>query len=376
MAIYVKRYNGSSWVNTTVKRYNGSSWVDAYTYRWDGSKWVQIYPETAITVSNKAVSGSGLTTYRTSYKDWKAGDAKQGSGADWDGSVANWGYVGIQSTSYTGSGSVSSVSAASFHGTRGSAGYYSNDQTIYFYRCSASTSGTPSTSNIYGSFTCKTGGPGSGKAITTKTISGTSAVKDFLNQVNSAKYLYIYSNATGDYLDLDAATLTLSYVYTASSAAYEISTSTVSLAADMPSTLAGKDSLHKMVIYNDEIDLPFEEVIRRRVDNEVEDIPASDIIEGYVPMPWTREKYVQEIDENKYMARVEVFSMGQNDEAQVSLDKYEWNTMYQKDPKTAYVEAELSSDYNRVLDWVYIRVIDRETGEVHCTTEIEPLFIV
>ena len=62
MAIYVKRYNGSSWVDGVVKRYNGSSWVDAYTYRWDGSKWVQIYPETAITVTDKTLTGSGFYT--------------------------------------------------------------------------------------------------------------------------------------------------------------------------------------------------------------------------------------------------------------------------------------------------------------------------
>lgn len=29
MAVYVKKYNGSAWVDAAVKRYNGSAWVDA-----------------------------------------------------------------------------------------------------------------------------------------------------------------------------------------------------------------------------------------------------------------------------------------------------------------------------------------------------------
>lgn len=377
MAVYVKRYNGSSWVNGTVKRYNGSSWVDAYVYKYDGSKWVQIYPETSVTTTQTA-TGSGYSTYKLTWATWDAGDAKQGSGANYDGSTANWGYLGILSTAYSGCGSVSSVSSATFAGIRGDAGTYNTNQTIKFYRCSATSSGTPTTSNIAGNFTCSTNGPGKNTSFSNKAISGISNVQDFMNQT-SYKYLYIYSNATADYLDLNSAQLTVSYTYLATAAAYETTTSMISLCADTPSTLVGKDSLLKMVIYNDELDYSLDEIFRRREDGIVQDIDATTVNDvDYIIKPWTRLYEIQEDDEDeeRYIARIEAFNLGMDDEVQMSLNKTDWFTMYQTNPDTQYMEAKLPSEYNRVFDWVYIRIINKKTEEVYHTKEIEPMFIV
>jgi hypothetical protein len=43
---YIKRYNGSSWVNVPIKRFNGSNWVDVDVYKYDGSKWVKLTAQT------------------------------------------------------------------------------------------------------------------------------------------------------------------------------------------------------------------------------------------------------------------------------------------------------------------------------------------
>lgn len=378
MAVYTKKYNGSAWVTAPVKKFNGSSWVDAYVYKYNGSSWIQIYPETSVTTT-QTVIGSGLTTYRGSYSSWASGDAKQGSGANYSGSTSNWGYLGILSTSYSGCGSISAVSSSTFAGTRGDSGTYNEDQTIKFYRCSASSSSTPTTSNIAGNFTCSTGGPGKNTSFSNKAISGLSNLKDFMNQ-SSAKYLYIYSNATADYLDLTDAQLTVSYTYLATTAAYEVTTSMLSLSADTPSNLIGSNSLYKKVIYNNEADMTLEEVFERRENGIVLDIDEATVNgEDYIIKPWTRFYEIVKIENEEseqYKARIEAFNLEMEDEVQVSLNKTDWFTMYQKDAKSNYMEADLPLEYNRVFDWVYVRIINKETEEVHCTKDIEPMFIV
>ena len=376
LAVDIKKYNGSSWVRGSVKKYNGSSWEEAYVYKYDGTKWVQIYPETPITTT-ETVIGSGYSTYKLTWATWDAGDAKQGSGANYDGSTANWGYLGILSTAYSGCGSVSSVSSATFAGTRGDAGTYNSNQTIKFYRCSVPSSGTPTTSNIAGNFTCSTNGPGKNTSFSNKTISGISNVQDFMNQT-SYKYLYIYSNATADYLDLNSAQLTVTYTYLATTVAYETTTSMISLCADTPSTLIGKDSLLKMVIYNNELDYSLDEIFKRRENGVVQDIDIATVNDAdYIIKPWTRLYEIQKIEnEERYIARIEAFNLGMDDEVQMSLNKTDWITMYQTNPNTQYMEANLPLGYNRVFDWVYVQIINKKTKEVYCTKNIEPMFIV
>ena len=381
MAIYVKRYNGSSWVDGVVKRYNGSSWVDAYTYRWDGSKWVQIYPETAITVTDKTLTGSGFNTWRMSYQSWNSADAKQGSGVDWDGSVANWGYCGIKATSWTGCGSITSVTKQQFSGTRGDAGYYNNDQTIKFYRSAVNSgaSGGLTASDVTGLFTCKTGGPGKNAAISTKTLSDNTAgnFKNWLNNVSSKPNLYIYSNATGDYLDLTACKITASYVYTAATAAFEDLTSVASIITysdnynDIKNT-----SYHTMTIYNDEVGMTLEEIIQRREDGIAEDIDPTTVDRAYVSKPWSREYKIEQDRDGNEMALVEVFGLKKFSEVQMSLDKVTWTTMHQLSAKYNYMCATLPSDFNKMYDWVHIRCINTEIDEIDFELDIEPTIII
>ena len=63
MAVYTKKYNGSSWVTAPFKKWNGSSWVDAKVMKYNGSAWVQIYPEKVVT-TNKTISSTSFNTRR------------------------------------------------------------------------------------------------------------------------------------------------------------------------------------------------------------------------------------------------------------------------------------------------------------------------
>lgn len=379
MAIYVKRYNGSSWVNTTVKRYNGSSWVDAYTYRWDGSKWVQIYPETIVTVSDKAVTSGTMNNYKSKMSDWK-GDkiARQGNGSTWSGSPANWGYMAISASSFTGSGSITSVTSAYFKGTRGGSGYYNDDQTVQFYRSAITTSGTPTTSNIAGNFKCTFKMPGKDTAFPNKAITmGTNGL-NWLNQANSQPRLYIYSNVAGDYASFTGTcTVTASYKYQAASAAFIDDTSPAMLltAKDDYNSIQNT-SYHVMPIYKEEENMSLTEIMQRREDGIVEDIDITTVDRYGMPDPWSRNYRVEEDRDGNLMALVEVFNLKMSSEVQMSLDKVNWTTMYQLDPKNNYMQAPLPPDFSKLTDWVYVRCIDKELDLIHFELDIEPVLII
>lgn len=377
MAIYVKRYNGSSWVNTTVKRYNGSSWVDAYTYRWNGSSWVQIYPETIVTVSDKAVSSGTKNTYKTT--GWKGdGIARQGNGSTWSGSAYNYGYFAISAASFTGSGSITSVTSATFSGTRGGSGYYNNEQTVNFYRSSVKPSTAPSTSTIAGKFTCAFKMPGKDTAFSGKSITmGTNGL-NWLNQANSQPQLYIYSNVADDYASFTGTCkITASYKYQATSAAFIDDTSPAMLLTAQDDYNSIKNtSYHTMPIYKEEENMSLQEIIQRREDGIVEDIDITTVDRNGISDPWSRNYRIEEDRDGNLMALVEVFNLKMSSEVQMSLDKVNWTTMYQLDPKNNYMQASLPSDFSKLTDWVYIRCIDKELDLIHFELDIEPTFII
>ena len=379
MAIYVKRYNGSAWVDTTVKRYNGSSWVDAYTYRWNGSSWVQIYPETIVTVDNKAVTSGTMNNYKSKMSDWKSDStARQGNGTTWGGSPSNWGYMAISASSFTGSGSITSVTSAYFKGTRGGSGYYNNEQTVQFYRSAITTSGTPTTSNIAGNFKCTFKMPGKDTAFSNQAITmGTNGL-NWLNQANSQPRLYIYSNVADDYASFTGTcTVTASYKYQASSVAFvdEASTAMLLTAADDYNSIKNT-AYHTMTIYKEEENMTLAEIIKRREDGIVEDIDQDTVDRFNVTRPWTKDYKIEKDDNGNLRVKIQVFALGMDDEVQVSLDKIKWTVMKQVDPKTNFMECILPSDYNKVTDWCYIRVINKKTDELYLTAEVEPMIMI
>lgn len=377
MTIYVKRYNGSAWVDGAVKRYNGSSWVDAYTYRWNGSSWVQIYPDTVVTVSSKAVSSGTKNTYKTT--GWKGdGIARQGNGSTWGGSSSNYGYFAISAASFTGSGSITSVTSATFSGTRGGSGYYNNEQTVKFYRSAVKPSTVPTTSTIAGRFDCTFTMPGNGVAFSNKSITmGTNGL-NWLNQANSQPQLYIYSATAADYASFtETCKITASYTYQATSAAFldEASAAMILTAEDDYNSIQNT-AYHTMPIYKEEENMTLAEIMQRREDGIVEDIDVTTVDRHGISDPWSRNYRVEEDRDGNLMALVEVFNLKMSSEVQMSLDKVNWTTMYQLDPKNNYMHAPLPPDFSKLTDWVYVRCIDKELDLIYFELDIEPTIII
>lgn len=376
MAVYTKKYNGSAWVTAPVKKWNGSAWVDAKVMKWTGSAWSQLYPETAVTTS-KTLSSTSFNTYRQS-KWLNTNTARQGVYSSYGSCM---GYLGLNAANIAGSGSITSIGSATFTGVRGGAGSYNSNQTLRFHRNNGAPSSTPGTPT--GQFNATTGGPGSGKTMSNRAITMSSEVTNWANQVGSKPYLYIYSTSTSDYADIQTScSITLNnYVYTAKTIAFESEKAIpLLMTADMYRETMNKEPYHSMTVYENEIDMTLEEIIQRRVDGIVEDIPYDSIIQAPEIKPWTRNYEVYESNTfslNKQLfVKVEVFNMDMNDEAQYSLDGEEWFTLYGTDADSDYLIAELPKDFNKYRDFIYVRVIDKEKEIIHTELNIEPLIYI
>ena len=379
MAVYTKRWNGSSWVTAPFKKWNGSQWVDAYVYKWNGSQWIQLYPEPIATAKITA-TGSGLRTYRDTWASWNTTKgAKQGNGNQkgWGGATANWGYLGVNCWQFSGCGSIVGVSVQQMGGTINATGYYNDDKTLHMYRGNKiEGDGNPA---VTGYMYSNTGGPGKNATMTTKNITGTE-FQNFLNNANGYPYLYIYSNSTNDYTGLSACWVYSEYQYSVAAAMFVDDGQAV--AYNIPEDeysmqLGGGHIYHKMPIYKDEYGLTLSEIMDRREQGIVEDIDPTtvDYMPGYIK-PWFKERDIYKENDNAIF-KIEVKNMGIHDEVQCSIDNTTWHTMYGKmdetDPALSdFVYMTMSQDYNMYRDFIYVRVVDKDRDAVVNECVVEP----
>lgn len=372
MAVYTKKYNGSAWVTAPVKKWNGSAWVDARVQKWTGSAWTQLYPETAVTTS-KTISSTSFNTYRDS-KWLNTNTARQGVYSSYGSCM---GYLGLNAANFPGSGSITSIGSATFTGVRGGAGSYNSNQTLRFHRNNGAPSSTPGTPT--GQFNATTGGPGSGKTMSNRAITMSSEVVNWANQVGSKPYLYVYSTSTSDYADIQTScSITLNnYIYTAKTIAFESEKAIpLLMTADMYKATKNREPYHSMTVYEDEVNMTLEEIIQRRVDGIVEDIPYDSIIQAPDIKPWTRNYEVYESNtlslDKQLFVKVEIFNMGMDDEAQYSLDGEEWFTLIGEDAEDDYLYGKLPSEFNKYRDFIHVRIIDKKKELIYNTLTIEP----
>ena len=402
--IQIKKYNGSAWVDGAVKKYNGSSWVDGYTYKWNGSAWVQIYPDTFVSTS-KTITGSSTTwTYRAKvYKNWKQEDAKQGSGGNYSssggsGDSNHYGFLNLSSNKFTGHGDVNSVSSASYTAKRGGAGKYNVNQTIKFYRGNivpTSPSSASPVDTLSGNFTCTTGSNvGSGGTMSNRSITGLDNFKNWMNGVSGKSQLYISSTASADYLSIKgASTVKASYVYRADvityvpsgggaasyglrspSNTYSTRTTTTSFGSGsvlkkVQSTV--DDAYHTMVIYPEEKNMTLDEIVAYRTENNLPDISTNDILTDYVKQPVIKDF---KIDHDNHMVKVQLDGLQDGHIPEFSIDGD--NYYFMSSPSVDIYTGDLTSEFDKNRDYVYIRVRNEITDSIDLEYIEEPLFLV
>jgi hypothetical protein len=374
LAVYTKKWSGSAWVTAPVKRYNGSSWVDAYTYRWNGSKWIQIYPETGVTQNFGWATGGKFRSWRSNGYETTTSTTtfKQGP---YNSYSAAYGYSDLTSASIPGTKNVTDIDGIEIYATRGGAGSYNEDRTIRFWRSANKPDAVPT---LLGSaWTATAYGVGSGETFYSD-MSITTHTLNWVNQANSGKYLWIYTSSASEYLSLGPVfKLEIDYTYVATTAAFvdDTTPATVVTAADDYNSIKNT-SYHTMTIYDDEIDMTLQEIMKRREDGIVEDIKPSCVDRLYTPKPWSRDYYVTEDRDGNKLVIVEVFSLQMDDEVQFSVDGINWTTMTQFETKFCFMEGILPPDFNKMYDWVYIRCVNLKTDELHFVLDIEPTIII
>lgn len=402
--IQIKKYNGSAWVDGAVKKHNGSSWVDGYTYKWNGSAWVQIYPDTFVSTS-KTITGSSTTwTYRAKiYKNWKQEDAKQGSGGNYSssggsGDSNHYGFLNLSSNKFTGHGDVNSVSSASYTAKRGGAGKYNNNQTIKFYRGNVvptSPSSASPANTLSGNFTCTTGSNvGSGGTMSNRSISGLDNFKNWMNGVSGKSQLYISSTASADYLSIKgASTVKASYVYRADvityvpsgggaavmslrspSSTYNTRTTTTSFGSGSvlkKVQFTVDDAYHTMVIYPEEKNMTLDEIVAYRTENNLPDISINDILTDYVKQPVIKDF---KIDHDNHMVKVQLDGLQDGHIPEFSIDGD--NYYFMSSPSVDIYTGDLTSEFDKNRDYVYIRVRNEITDSIDLEYIEEPLFLV
>ena len=403
--IQIKKYNGSAWVDGAIKKYNGSSWVDGYTYKWNGSAWVQIYPDTFVSTSKTITGDSTTWTYRAKvYKNWKKEDAKQGSGGNYSssggsGDSNHYGFLNLSSNKFTGHGDVNSVSSASYTAKRGGAGKYNNNQTIKFYRGNivpTSPSSASPVDTLSGNFTCTTGSNvGSGGTMSNRSIDGLDNFKNWMNGVSGKSQLYISSSSKSDYLSIKgASTVKASYVYRAdvityvpsgggAAASYSLrspfntySTRTTTTSFGSGSVLKKvqstvDDAYHTMVIYPEEKNMTLDEIVAYRTENNLPDISINDILTDYVKQPVIKDF---KIDHDNHMVKVQLDGLQDGHIPEFSIDGDNYYLM--SSPSVDIYTGDLTSEFDKNRDYVYIRVRNEITDSIDLEYIEEPLFLV
>ena len=376
MAVYVKKYNGSAWVDAAVKRYNGSAWVDATVNKWDGSKWVQLYPEVAVSTTETITGSSTTWTYRNSkYKNWKQEDAKQGDGSSYsDGDSHNFGFLNLSSSKFAGYKNVNSVSSAKYTAVRGGAGTYNTNQTIKFYRSNvvASSSAATPSGTCSGLFTTTTGGPGSGGTMSNRTIASDtlSNCLSWMNAVDSKPQLYIASSTAADYLSIKGASkMTATYVYMAKMAVFTNANEPMLINLNRLTNMSESEVYHKMVIYPHEENMTLAEIIANREEKNLEEITYDSIIEGYKKQIVTSGS---SIVDNKI--KVNLNYLTDEHIPEYSIDNETFYPLISNEIDT-YV-GELPKEFNKNKHNVYIRVVNKVKDCIDFEYVKEPLFLI
>lgn len=367
----IKKWNGSAWVDTSVKKWNGSAWVDASVKKWNGSAWVQIYPDTAVSTTKTISVSSGMNTYRPTYGNWSYNDARQGDGSSYSASKDCTGCLNLSSAGFTGTGSISSISSASFTGKRGGAGSYNSNQTIRFYRSNIAVNGADPRSSLAGTFTSTTGGPGSGGTMSNRAITASqSGLKDWMNGVNSKRILYIRSNTASEYLNIQPTfSVKATYTYTAKALVFSNDEDIAFLNRARP--LRNDEIYHTMLCYEEEAEMSLQEIIKRRTEENIPDIPEDSIIDLRELKPY----YLSyEIDKDMNF-NIDIYQTKEYHKCEICWDGHNFELLSPGD-KANYYKHMMHPDFNKYKDNIIIRVIDTRTDSLDMELVVEPEILI
>ena len=290
--------NNNEWVDYVEKRsgiltYNGEKWEDgsdnelspAITVSfYDGKKWIRKYPNAHITYQ-KVFKGSGykFTHTKNSTSTWgndttTGKDAKAGT---WTSGAIYTGWLGIKKPTSLEGGSVGEIMSVECNYTRRGVGHWEEPlklQLVPSTLTSATGTGTYAHNSkrgatIYsdtGMVVCSGTGKLSSGSTTFNNDNAKTILKNFLNGSYNSLLLG-QKESKGDYIAITDIELIITYTSNIASATFNVEDSKL-----LSSKYKRKKS-HTMFIYDNEIGLSFDEIMKRREENNIKDIKLEDV---------------------------------------------------------------------------------------------------
>ena len=131
------------------------------------------------------------------------------------------------------------------------------------------------------------------------------------------------------------------------------------------------DAYHTMVIYPEEKNMTLDEIVVYRTENNLPDISINDILTDYVKQPVIKDF---KIDHDNHMVKVQLDGLQDGHIPEFSIDGDNYYLM--SSPSVDIYTGDLTSEFDKNRDYVYIRVRNEITDSIDLEYIEEPLFLV
>ena len=266
-------YNGEKWVDGSENELSPSIAVSFY----DGSKWIQKYPSAKITYQH-TLKGSNMKYIHAKSSTWGNGEARGGT---WSSGTVYTGFLGITKPASIAGGRVDTVLSVDCRYTRRGVGYWENPLKLQLV-ASTLTKASGNGANAHNSKRGSTIYSDTGMAVCTATgqqVKGTTTFNNdnaktvFKNLLNGSynSILLGQKESSGDYISLTDIEITITYTANVSIATFSVE--------DTPAlkNKYKRKKLHSMYIFDDELDMTYDEIIEHRAKNNIKDVKVEDI---------------------------------------------------------------------------------------------------
>lgn len=273
-------FDGEKWINGDSEELSPPLTVSFY----DGHKWVRKYPSGQILYTHKLKANNLKYTHtKNSSSTWGSSSPLNAKAGKWSTDAVYYGWLGLtKPTSISGGvGNVDTVVDIKCNYTRYGVGYWENELPIALVPSTLTkASGTGTTANNSkrgttiksdtGMVVCNgTGGQAKGST----TFNNTNAKDEFKKFLNGSygSLLLGYKEASGDYIGVTDLEINITYSCNVSSATFRVEDS------EILSSKYSRKKTHEMLIYDNEIGLSYDEIIKKREKENIKDIKLSDV---------------------------------------------------------------------------------------------------
>ena len=287
----------NEWVDYVEKKsgllvFDGENWVDGASDElappisasvYDGAKWVRFYPNAHITYQHK-ITGSGFksTHAKNSSTAWTTSSPAYARGGTWTSNTPYVGWLGITKPSSIagGVGSAEEIIDIKCNFTRYGIGYWEQPLKISLVPSTltkASGTGTTAINSKRGSTIYSDTGMPICTALSEQikgstTFNNDNAKNEFKKFLNGSygSILIGQKESTGDYIGLSEIELTFTYTCKVAKATFNTS--------DSPLLSHIRSNEYEMMIYENEVGLTYDEIVEKRLKNDIKDIKEEDVI--------------------------------------------------------------------------------------------------